>query len=150
VSSLIKLYNRFSGLWFFTFPHINFMDSYICLNTSDGVVPTNQPLLHQYSFIHGFQISGSVQRFVPLFLVGSNTDSVLRRFPVLNVRFFVTFRFFCDYQGLTLLCAFLSFTSSSVLSIIFLYLYIGGLLNALAAVEVAAGWERVYTCGIWC
>jgi hypothetical protein len=77
--------------------------------------------------------------------VGNNTDSVLRRFPVLNVRFFVTFRFFLRLPGFNA-SLFLSFTSSSVLSIIFLYLY-GLAPNALvAAVEVAAGWaEGVYT-----
>jgi hypothetical protein len=133
------------------------MDSYICLNTSDGVVvPTESALLHQFLLFrsgHGFQISGSVQRFVPLCLGGNNTDSVLRFLsaerPVL-----CHLPFFLRLPGFNAsLCLFLSFTSSSVLSIIFLYLYIGGLarMALVAAVEVAAGWAEVYIlCGIWC
>jgi hypothetical protein len=42
-------------------------------------------------------------------LVGNNTDSVLRRFPV-NVRFFVTFRFFLRLPGFNAsLCLFFKF-----------------------------------------
>jgi hypothetical protein len=75
-------------------------------------------------------------------------------FPVLNVRFFVTFRFFCDYQGLTLLCAYFKFyqffSSVNYISIL-VYRRTRPEWLWLLRLRLRLGGRRVYIlCGIWC
>jgi hypothetical protein len=139
------------------------MDSYICLNTSDGVVVLRISPLHQFLFyfVQG-QFFKSRVRFSVSFrfvLVGNNTDSVLRRFRSWTSGSLSPSVFFCDYQGLTLLCAYFKFyqffSSVNYISILVyrrtrpewlwllrLRLRLGGrrVYTAVYGVEVAAGW----------
>jgi hypothetical protein len=119
--------------------------------------------LHQFLFyfVQG-QFFKSRVRFSVSFrfvLVGNNTDSVLRRFRSWTSGSLSPSVFFCDYQGLTLLCAYFKFyqffSSVNYISILVyrrtrpewlwllrLRLRLGGrrVYTAVYGVEVAAGW----------
>jgi hypothetical protein len=158
VSSLIKLYNRFSGLWFFTFPYQ--LHGFVHLSQHLGRRRrsyANQPCFTSSFFIsfRGTVFKSRVRfsvsfRFV---LVGNNTDSVLR-FSGLERPVLCHLPFFCDYQGLTLLCAYFKFyqffSSVNYISIL-VYRRTRPEWLWLLRLRLRLGGRRVYIlCGIWC